>query len=511
MRTFLYLLFVGVLVSFSACRSDFNFEPSVGDLAFSKDTVYLDTVFKNIGSSTYTLKVYNKSDKDIKIPTLQLEKGLSSKYRLMVDGMQGNNGKIFNNVELLAKDSLFIFIETTADITDVNPTDFLYTDKIQFGEGTNFQTVELVTLIQDAYFIYPNRANGIYETIPAGFNPDNSVATVRGRNLINNHPDNGDEFTFKTDKPYVVYGFAGVPSGKILTIPVGAKVNFHKDSGIIVQEDATINIGSGTATADNQVVFEGDRLEPFYSDVPGQWFGVYLRTGSKNHVIKHLILKNAIVGFLVQQNLGTPLLIENTQIYDCSNVSIYGVNASIEGNNLVVNNAGQATLACTLGGNYNFKHCTFNNYWPSSKQAAVILNNYAEDNNNVQTPFNLTEATFSNCIIYGGNQVELILQKNEGGQFNYQFNNCLVKFYDSGTSIASNPLYNPIRNEENGNVKNKSPKFQDYNKNKLNIDDTSGAFEAGNPLYLVIKDVLGNNRNPNKPDIGAYANKPFPQ
>ena len=63
MRTFLYLLFVGVLVSFSACRSDFNFEPSVGDLAFSKDTVYLDTVFKNIGSSTYTLKVYNKSDK----------------------------------------------------------------------------------------------------------------------------------------------------------------------------------------------------------------------------------------------------------------------------------------------------------------------------------------------------------------------------------------------------------------------------------------------------------------
>ena len=30
-------------------------------------------------------------------------------------------------------------------------------------------------------------------------------------------------------------------------------------------------------------------------------------------------------------------------------------------------------------------------------------------------------------------------------------------------------------------------------------------------LYLVIKDVLGNDRNPNKPDIGAYANKPFPQ
>jgi hypothetical protein len=34
-------------------------------LIFSKDTIYLDTVFNNIGSSTYTLKVYNKSNKDI--------------------------------------------------------------------------------------------------------------------------------------------------------------------------------------------------------------------------------------------------------------------------------------------------------------------------------------------------------------------------------------------------------------------------------------------------------------
>jgi len=93
--------------------------------------VYLDTVFSNIGSSTYTLKVYNRSNKDIKIPTIKLGKS-DSKYRMMVDGMTGvdedNNGvgdgRIFNNVELLAKDSLYIFIETTAKISDANPTDF---------------------------------------------------------------------------------------------------------------------------------------------------------------------------------------------------------------------------------------------------------------------------------------------------------------------------------------------------------------------------------------------------
>ena len=35
-------------------------------------------------------------------------------------------------------------------------TDFLYTDFIEFGIGTIQQKVELVTLVQDAYFIYPN-------------------------------------------------------------------------------------------------------------------------------------------------------------------------------------------------------------------------------------------------------------------------------------------------------------------------------------------------------------------
>ncbi|MEZ4788129.1 MAG: hypothetical protein R2790_09720 [Flavobacterium haoranii] len=70
----------------TSCRNDFDFEPNVGNLRFSRDTVYLDTVFTDIGSSTYTLKVYNKSDKNISIPNLRLGKGESSKYRLMVDG-----------------------------------------------------------------------------------------------------------------------------------------------------------------------------------------------------------------------------------------------------------------------------------------------------------------------------------------------------------------------------------------------------------------------------------------
>jgi hypothetical protein len=85
MRQFTILLVIGILIAVSSCRTDFETMPSTGALEFSRDTVYLDTVFTNIGSSTYTLKVYNNSKNDITIPTIKLGKGLSSKYRMTID------------------------------------------------------------------------------------------------------------------------------------------------------------------------------------------------------------------------------------------------------------------------------------------------------------------------------------------------------------------------------------------------------------------------------------------
>ena len=156
---FIYLI---VIIFWSSCKNDFNFQLGSGNLSFSKDTVYLDTIFTNIGSSTYNLKVYNKSNENIIIPNINLGNGENSYYRLNVDGIYGsdsNAGKYFENIELLANDSLYIFIETTVDIGNLSDqgTQFLYTDYIQFNSGENFQKVELVTLIKDAIFIYPQR------------------------------------------------------------------------------------------------------------------------------------------------------------------------------------------------------------------------------------------------------------------------------------------------------------------------------------------------------------------
>ena len=156
MKKFLYtFLILAITILWSSCRKDFVTVPSSGQLQFSKDTVFLDTVFTNIGSSTYNLKVYNRSDDDINIPSIQLGEGSASKYRLNVDGIAG---KVFEDIELLANDSMYIFIETTIDINDFSGgNQFLYTDAIEFDTGSNQQKVELVTLVQDAVFLYPQQ------------------------------------------------------------------------------------------------------------------------------------------------------------------------------------------------------------------------------------------------------------------------------------------------------------------------------------------------------------------
>ena len=74
-ETFILLFFLFGLITISSCRKDFDTILSTGELEFSKDTVYLDTVFTNIGSSTYSFKVYNRSNNALTIPKIRLKNG----------------------------------------------------------------------------------------------------------------------------------------------------------------------------------------------------------------------------------------------------------------------------------------------------------------------------------------------------------------------------------------------------------------------------------------------------
>ena len=512
MKRLLYFLFtISILILWSSCRKDFDFSPSTGNLQFSKDTVYLDTVFTNIGSSTYNLKVYNRSDTDISIPTLRLGQGEASNYRLNVDGMPG---KSFENVEILANDSMFVFIETTIDIETLaaSNTQFLYTDIIEFDSGSNYQKVDLVTLVQDATFIYPNRDNttGIIETLSFDVDGDGTVddTSIQGRFLTD------AELTFTNEKPYVIYGYAAVDEGKTLNIDAGARVHFHANSGLIVTNTGSLKVNGALSMdqdlLENEVIFEGDRLEPLYDDIPGQWGTIWLFNGSEANDINYATIKNATVGILCEGNQAAPtdkLTITNSQIYNSSNFGILGRATSISGENVVINNTGQSSFAGTLGGKYNFTHCTLANYWNSSFRQfpSVLLNNYILNEDNSSTTNPLEEANFNNCIIYGNDNTELLLDKDSSDDFNYMFTNVLIRYQNS-----SNPINFDDTEHFTNIILNSDPDFRDGFENDLIIGDDSAANNQGASFFAnqVPFDILNVNRV-TMPDLGAYQHITF--
>ncbi|NEV93168.1 hypothetical protein G3567_03275 [Psychroflexus sp. YR1-1] len=513
MKHCLIILFVIGLISFTSCRDDFELEPSFGALEFSKDTLYLDTVFTNIGSSTYKFKVYNRSDQDISIPRIQLNEGQESNFRLNVDGV---SGKILEDINILAKDSIFVFVEVTADIQDLaqNQLSFLYTDQILFDSGPNMQQVELVTLVQDAYFLFPERfEDGSTETLSLGLDGEGQEIQIDGFILEDEH------LTFTNEKPYVIYGFAGVPSGKTLSIQAGARVHFHDNSGIIVSSGASMHalgeLSEDPERMENEIIFEGDRLEPEFSEVPGQWAAIWLTQGSTNHRFDHVTVKNSTVGILMDSNDGSDqptLTIKNTQIYNSANVGLLARTGFIDAENLIINNSGQVSLNLSLGGRYNFRHCTFANYWQNGFRQfpAVLIENNLEAGETLFVS-DLVEANFSNCIIYGNESIELIFNKVEEAAFNYKFENCLLRFNDTTNRFADNGLYDFQNTELFENIiLNEAPLFLNAEDNHMIISDESPADGQANQAAAnrVPFDILGKDRTQN-PDLGAYQSIPF--
>ncbi|MDX1652793.1 MAG: choice-of-anchor Q domain-containing protein [Brumimicrobium sp.] len=457
--TFTLLVFAVVLsfaVQLTGCKKELLMSKEA--LSFSADTVVFDTVFTTVGSATKNFKIYNPSPRPVKISSIYLEGGTSSPFRFNLDGVSGVQ---FSDIEIPGKDSLFGFVEVTlGENNQLNP--LIIEDRILFLTNGVEQEVRLAAWGQDAYFHYNDLNEGIWPN----------------------------------DKPHVIYGYAAVDSAKSLQITAGTKIHLHKNSLLYVYKGSLTVSG----TVNDKVIFEGDRLESFYDDVKGQYYGIYFQEALPS-TIDHAIIKNGTAGIHVfsedPSNTGFTLTITNTEIYNHASYGIFNYSGGkIKGENLSVHNNNAYAYFLLEGGEHDFRHCQFLGYGTDGNQPAVAIKNYFTRQDGITYIGNIGMGNFFNSIIYGTGESQIAFDTlNQGGSvvINYDFDNNLIR---QSTVLSSNPGFTD-------NLWNIDPLFEDTEGFEFKIKLNSPLRNAGKSAYSVPQDIEGNTRDP-QPDIGAY-------
>lgn len=454
MRFALTILISTIFIVFISCKKDVPFTKD--HLDFSADTVLFDTIFTTVGSTTQSFKIYNRNNQKILIDEIELMGGSSSPFRINIDGVSGT---YHESIELPANDSLFAFVEVTLEVNNQsNP--LVISDSIRFRTNGLNQYVNLDVWGQDAYF-------HVWE-IAAG--------------------------TWATDKPHVLYGdvavgYPGIDSNLTLTIPAGTHIYGHKNSRLVVYK-STLNI---EGTYGNEVVFEGDRLESFYEDISGQWWGILLAE-AENCNIDYAIIKNGSVGLQVDSTQGPQALTMTNTIIDNSDFFNLNVNAgaNVTVENCLLGKAGLVSVYLFAGGEYHFTHNNIVNYWTGSRSGPALLvkNWWVFENTVYCRP--VVNTRFDNNVIYGNIEKELEVDTIDCGIFDMVFNHNLIR---------RNETYSYANFVQN--IWNQDPSFID-----VTMDDFH--FNAGSPLngaadngFANLQDIEGTFRSA-EPDIGCY-------
>ena len=468
------------LVLGNSCKKNTEINPDSNlKLEFSTDTVLFDTVFTSLGSATHHLKIYNKNNDYLKISSIRLSGGESSPFRLNFDGESGIE---FYDKIIPANDSLYSFLRVTINPNDLN-SPFIVEDELEFITNGNTQIVKLLAWGQNANYIVADKVV-IMGDVPYHYHivADSLQTTV-----------------WTKEKPYVIYGYALINSYGTLKIEEGTHIYCHQGGGIFSWSDGQLIIDG---TAEEPVIVQGDRLEAYYKDTPGQWEQILLMDGraGADHQVSHAIIRNGTIGLNCQSSLKVTecaLRIDNTIIENQSGYGLFSILYPVEAKNFVIANCG-LTNFWAFGGDYRFVHGTIADYWNGNehnKNVAVQVANYAIGSNSepFYYPFHME---MDNCIVYGKQKDEFTTVFGPEADSTFLFDHCLIKSEKFNGNMAgfSRCLFNL------------EPYFADVTRNDLHIDSiASPVIGTGNPLFgnELPYDLDGVSRI-GAPDMGAY-------
>ncbi len=410
MRRLVYVFFLAVIPWFSiSCEKEsFKVDDGGVKLEFSTDTLTFDTVFTTVGTTTRIVTIYNRSSDNLKLSTVTLSGGVASHFRMNVDG---DTSLVARDIEIEAGDSIFIFVQA-----NINPTDatmpFVVEDAIVFSNGQRV------------------------------------VLTAWGRNAIYHRilPSDSTWFTvidcenWNHTLPHVFIDPAAVLDGHTLTLRNGDELYFYDDAMLIIDSNAHLRV---QGTEDAPVLFTSMRHDGWYDYLPGQWQTIWFYNYSIGNVIDHAVIENGTCGLRCYP--GSQLTVSNTVIRNMSDCGIVGQAATITGRNLLVYDC-LADVTVLRGGSYDFRNCTFANYWSySARQIECIVLSNNEIRGGEVLGGDLLKADFRDCIIWGTYQKEFLLSELEGFTMNYNLNlHSIVK----GGEWSEDPLFTDPREDD---------------------------------------------------------------
>lgn len=447
-------------------------------LSFSTDTLAFDTVFSTIGSTTRQFMIYNKNSEPLNMESIMLASGEATGFRINVDGRKGSS---FNNVGILANDSMYVLVEVTVDQNGGNQP-LLIQDSVLFTVNGVRQSVLLEAYGQD-------------------------VNLYKGGVTITK------DSTLTAHRPYLIYDSLVIAEGVSLQIEKGATFYMHDKAELIVHGSM-----NASGTLDEPITFRGDRLDYILNDLlpydrtPGQWGGITFKADSYGNVWEHVIVRNGTSGVYCEPS--TPerpkIQINNSQITNMGNDLFFAINCDVIATNTEFSNAGGSVLTL-VGGSYYFAHCTMANYMsltqremagetvPLDSRCLYLLNNVTVDGNG---PYPIARAYFDNCMIDGSYDVEF--ETDGGTDFDYRFNHCALKAKESSNDhfqevlfIKKVPSYRKLGGKPNKYA-------YDFRPDSASTIGVGEADPEITKLYPIDRYGINRLTNPDGPSLGAY-------
>lgn len=471
MRSIFILLVAWLMVSLiTGCEleSEQINNSSELQLQFSTDSVVFDTVLTDRKSLSKRLRIVNPNNEAIRVSSIRLGNGDNSPFSMIVNGITSSQ---VNDMVIFGGDSVLVIINLN-DSPGIATSPRIIRDSVLVAWNSREEHVKLLAWGVDSKKI------------------NTSVIC--------------DEIWDAT-QPYVISGFTVVDENCTLTIQAGAHIYLDPDASLVVK--GSLKVMGDSA---NHVIFRNTRFDANYLAAPGQWGGLIFLASSQQNQISFAEIENGQIGIglgyeidtidvdslnsrLVllpeQSPLTTSISIDHTSIRHMSVAGLLAFSSMVEMENSEIYNVGSYLLGNLAGGTYRYNHCTFSNR-PSffmTENPAVIVSDILAPNDTVVLIGDL-QLEMTNCIIWGNNDVEFLIDNGGGAQLNVTLNHNIIRTQEA--------IPNNITSQEDN-----FPGFKEPFKFDYSLDSLSNAIDQGVPAVLT--DITGRLRD-SKPDIGAH-------